>query len=102
MGSDFHTKVRTAAVAGWWSTALMWALLYVTYFIYIFAMGSHPAWMMSVLGPDLDWQFIARVWVVSIVGFKSVAFMMLIASLWLTLWARGLKRSASTTILAST
>jgi hypothetical protein len=81
-------------VAGWWCTLVTWVLLYISYFWFIALERSHSAWYQGVWGPDVDWKFIGRAGLLAFVAFKLLAFMLFISSLWLTLWARGLRRTA--------
>jgi hypothetical protein len=43
-------------------------------------------------GSDLSRAFIQNVWFWAIVAFKLIAWVMALAALWLTLWARQLQK----------
>jgi hypothetical protein len=43
-------------------------------------------------GPGVDWPFVQNVWFWAIAGFKFFVWFMILAVLWLTLWARQLRK----------
>ena len=92
MNDAFEKKVRAAAVAGWWT--LLIAVLFVTlqWLIYLAIMSARPAWLMTLWGPDVTWPFIQNVvfWMVAV--FKLCLWVMAAAVVWLTLWARQLRK----------
>jgi hypothetical protein len=45
-------------------------------------------------GPDVDWAFVQRVWFGAIVFLKFSLWLMAFAVIWLTLWARQLRKQA--------
>jgi hypothetical protein len=60
---------------------------------YLAVISVQPPWLLSLLGPDLSWSFIQNVWFSAIVAFKLIVWLIALAALWLTLWARQLRRS---------
>ena len=93
MNDSFQKKVRSAAVAGWWVVLLALGfllLLWITYFIII---PARPAWLAAMWGPGMDWPFIQNVWFWGIAAFKFCFWLLVLVVLWLTLWARQLRKA---------
>ena len=56
MNDPFTTRVRAAAVAGWWtvlSAVGFGVLLWIAYRLII---SVRPAWVLSAWGPDITWS----------------------------------------------
>ena len=86
MNDDFVRKVRTAAVAGWWTLLIATGFLVVQWLAYIIIINAHPAWMLDFWGGrQVSWDTIQIVWLWMAANFKVV--------IWLSLWARGLRES---------
>ncbi len=94
MNDNFEQRVRAAAVAGWW--VLLIAVVFITlqWIIYLAVMSARPGWFLSMLGPGIDWPFVQNVWFWAIVVLKFVLWLMTLAVIWLTLWARQLRKRA--------
>jgi len=95
MNDQFEKKVRAAAVAGWWVVLIACALLLITWIAYIVIMSARPAWVITMWGQgDVSWAFMQTVslWFMGI--FKLCIWLMILAVLWLTLWARQLRKQA--------
>ena len=92
MNDVFEKRVRAAAVAGWWTVLI--AVLFITlqWIIYIIVMSARPAWLLSMWGPGTDWPFVQQVWFWAIVFLKFVLWLMILIVIWLTLWARQLRK----------
>ena len=95
MNDLFERRVRAAAVAGWWS--LLCAVLFLTSIWLIFQgiMSARPAWILSLWGPDISWEFILTVTIWAVAIFKIALWLLAVVVLWLTLWARQLRKTAS-------
>jgi hypothetical protein len=93
MNDAFEKKVRAAAVAGWSVILIAYALLLVTWLSYLAVMSAQPAWYLSFWGPDVSWAFVQNVWFWVMVAFKFCVWLMILAVLWLTLWARQLRKA---------
>jgi hypothetical protein len=91
MNDVFASRVRAAAVAGWWTLLVAVVFLSLQWGVYLYAMSAHPAWLASVWGPDLGWAFIQRVWLWAFVALKMAMFVAAAVVVWLTLWARQLQ-----------
>lgn len=92
-GDPFEKKVRAAAVAGWWVVLIAVGFLALLWLIYLAVMAVHPAWLLTMWGPGVDWPFVQQVWFWVMAAFKFCIWLMILAVLWLTLWARQLRRA---------
>jgi hypothetical protein len=92
MNDDFERKVRAAAVAGWWVVLAAAGLLLVSWIAYLVVIPARPEWLLVLWGPDLNWQYVQNVWFWAIATFKVIVWFMAMVALWLTLWARQLRR----------
>jgi hypothetical protein len=94
MNDSFEKKVRAAAVAGWWVVLIGYALLLVTGIVYLLLMSARPGWLLTMWGQgDVSWNFVQTLslWFMGV--FKLCIWLIFLAALWLTLWARQLRRS---------
>ena len=94
MNDVFEKRVRAAAVAGWWTVLITVAFITLQWFIYLIVMSARPAWFLATCGPGMDWAFVRIVWFWAIVFLKFVLWLMTLAAIWLTLWARQLRKHA--------
>jgi hypothetical protein len=69
--------------------------LSAVWFIFLGIMSARPAWMLSLWPPDLGWEILQTVTIWAVAIFKLVLWMMAIVVLWLTLWARQLRKSGN-------
>ena len=56
-------------------------------------MNARPEWIRALWGLDVTWAFVQNVWFLVIVVFKFCVWLMALAALWLTLWARQLRKA---------
>ena len=94
MNDVFEKRVRAAAVAGWWT--LLIAVLFITlqWVVYLAVMSARPAWLLAMWGPGVDWAFVHTVWFWAIAFLKFIVWLIVLAVIWLTLWARQLRKRA--------
>ena len=94
MNDPFEKKVRAAAVAvaGWWIVLISIAFLLIQWLAFRAISAQQPAWLLSLWGPELTWSFAQTLWLWVIAIFKLCVWLMILASLWLTLWARQLRK----------
>jgi hypothetical protein len=92
MNDTFEKRVRAAAVAGWWTLLIAVAFLLIQWIVYLLVMSAHPAWVLSLWGPDTTWSFFQTVWFWGIAILKLCLWPQAIVVLWLTLWARQLRK----------
>jgi hypothetical protein len=90
----FERKVQAAAIAAWWLVLVVTLFLSALWIFYLAVLPTEPAWMMSVWGPGLTWDFVRTVFFWSFVGMKLIDWLLAMAALWLTLWARQLRRQS--------
>ena len=92
MNDVFEKRVRAAAIAGWWVTLVAVGFVTLQWLIYLAVMHTRPAWFLAMWGPEVDWAFVHIVCFWAIVVLKFILWLMALATLWLTLWARQLRR----------
>jgi hypothetical protein len=93
MNDLLEKRIRAAAIAGWWVVLIAWGFLLLNWLIYLAAASFQPAWMLSLWGPDISWSFVQNVWFWFLVIFKFCVWLLAIMVLWLTLWARQLRKA---------
>ncbi len=93
MNDAFEKRVRAAAVAGWWTVLITVAFITLQWIIYLIVMSARPAWLLAMWGPDVDSAFVQRVWFWAIAILKFILWLMVLAVIWLTLWARQLRKA---------
>ena len=93
MNDVFEKRVRSAAVAGWWVVLIALGFLLLQWLAYLAVTNARPAWLLSMWGPNLDWAFVQMVWFWGMAILKLVVWLLALASLWLTLWVRQLRKS---------
>jgi len=94
MNDVFENRVRAAAVAGWWTLLIAVGFITLQWVIYVIAMSARPAWLLAMWGPDVDWAFVQRVWFWAIAFLKFSLWLMVFVLIWLTLWARQLRKQS--------
>ena len=94
MNDDFERKIRGAAVAGWWTVLASAAVVLLQWLAYLFVMSSRPAWFLPLWGSP-DWPEAQHLWLLGTVFLKMFVFVLAILCLWLTLWARDLRKRRS-------
>ena len=92
MNDAFEKKVRAAAVAGWWVVLIGYALLTLTWGVYLILVSARPALMLAMWGPDVTWGFMQTVSLWFLGVFKAFLWFLFLVVLWLTLWARKLRK----------
>jgi hypothetical protein len=90
----FEKKVRTAAAAFWWTTLIAVGFIVLQWIVYLGVMHARPACILAMWGPGIDWTFVQMVWFWAIAILKFVLWLMVLTALWLTLWARQLRKHA--------
>jgi hypothetical protein len=93
MKDDFEKKVRGAGVAGWWTLLVAAAVLVLQWLAYLSIMSLRPAWVLSLWGPGVTWEYVQSVWWLATALLKVFLLALTIPCLWLTLWARQLRKT---------
>jgi hypothetical protein len=94
MNNDLERKVRGAGVAGWWTVLASAAVLLLQWVAYLLVMSSRPALLLSLWG-STSWLEVQHLWLLATVFLKIFVLILAILSLWLTLWARELRKGGS-------
>ncbi len=94
MNDVFEQRVRAAAVAGWWTLLIAVGFITLQWVIYLAVMSARPAWLLSMWGPGFDWDFVRIVWFWAIAVLKFSVWLLALLVIWLTLWARQLRKAA--------
>jgi hypothetical protein len=95
MDEIFTKRVRSAAVAGWWTLLIAYCILMIQWFAYLLIMDKHPAGALCIWGEGVTWPEIRTIWLWGMVAYKLVAGMMLFVVIWLTFWARQLAKKSN-------
>jgi len=85
-------RIRSAAAAGWWTLLIGMVFLAVQWILYLVFMSSRPAWLLSLWGPNIGWETINQVWFWALALCKVCLGLLALVALWLTLWARQLRK----------
>jgi hypothetical protein len=92
MNDPFEKKVRAAGVAAWWVVLIGYVLLTLVWLVYLVLIANRPAWLLAMWGPNVGWDFMQTVSLWFMGGFKLFLWFLLLTALWLTLWARQLRK----------
>jgi hypothetical protein len=92
MDDTFSKKVRTAAVAGWWTLLIAYCILLLSWLIYVLVMIRQPAGMFCLWGQGVTWPEIRTIWLWAMVVFKLIIGTMIFIVIWLTIWSRQLAK----------
>jgi len=94
MNDVFQRRVRGAAIAGWWTVLIAAGYLTLVWIVFLVMNSARPAWYQAVLGP-VSWDALQNVALWAIAVLKICIWLMALAVVWLTLWARQLGKVAS-------
>ena len=92
MNDAFGAKVRAAAAAGWWTLLIAGVFLVLQWIAYLVVMAARPAWFLSMWGPGTEWAFAQKAWFWTVLVLKFTLWLLALIVIWLTLWARQLRR----------
>src|ERR1700693_5182377 len=92
MNDTFEKKVRAASIACWWVILIAAGFVTLHWLIYLAVISTQPEWVIAMWGPDVSWVFVQNVWFWAIAGLKFCVCLFAFAALWLTLWARQLRK----------
>ncbi len=94
MNDEFAKRVRSAAIAGWWT--LLAAAIWMTagWLAYLVILNTQPQWMLTLWGGgQLTWSKVQEIGFVMFALFKVILFVALLIVIWLSIWQCKLKRS---------
>jgi hypothetical protein len=92
MGDIFEKRVRSAAIAAWWAILIGVIFFTLQWVAYLIVMSMHPKLLLILWGPETTWPFVQTVWFFGSAVFKLFLGMLALVALWLTLWARQLRK----------
>jgi hypothetical protein len=92
MDEIFIKKVRTAAIAGWWTLLIVYCPLLISWFSYLLIMNRQPEGMLCLWGKGFTWAEIRTIWSWGMLAYKLSVAILLFVVIWLTLWARQLAK----------
>ncbi len=92
MDDLFTKRVRTAAIAGWWTLLIFYCVLLIQWLAYLLITAKQPAGILLIWGEGVTWPEIRTIWLWAMVAFKLSIAMMLFVIIWLTLWAKQLAK----------
>src|SRR5512136_2995139 len=99
MDDVFEKRIRTAAIAGWWTVLIAIGFVLIQWFGYRLIVSAQPAWFLSWWGPgpgtNLTWSTVQKIWFWGLVAIKICIWPLVLVTLWLTLWARQLRKRLS-------
>jgi hypothetical protein len=95
MNDPFEVRIRSAATAGWWTLLVGLAFLLMQWILYLVFMSARPPWLLSLWGPNIGWEAMNQIWFWALVLFKAFLALFAFVALFLTLWARQLRKRPS-------
>ena len=91
MDDLLYKKVHAAAAAGWWT--LMVAVIFATLAWFAFlAMNHCQCPCVSAMWGGVSWDTIRNVALWAMAAFKLVIWTIFLVVVWLTIWARKLRK----------
>jgi len=95
MNDAFVQRVRAASVAAWWTVALGAAMLTASWLMCLVFLHARPDWARALWGGGaMDWDGLQGLYLRMLAVFKLVLWVGAMAAIFLTLWARRLRREA--------
>lgn len=94
MNDNFETRIRCAAIAGWWTLLIATAIFIIQWIVYLLVVPAQPAWVLKLWGAGATWPEVRSVWFWFLCAFKVSLLMLAFVLVWLTLWARQLRKRA--------
>ncbi len=91
MDDLLHKKVRAAAVAGWWTLLIAVIFLTVVWGVFLAMLHCQCPFAKAVWG-GASWDMMLSISIWAMAAFKLVIWTMFLVVVWLTIWARKLKR----------
>ncbi|MFW6159035.1 MAG: hypothetical protein ACOC8E_06720 [Planctomycetota bacterium] len=97
MADQFTVRVRTAAVATWWTVLIGFIWMAVSFGLWRVVLGSCGLLelVQDVWGPGFDTVTMGRVGLVFFGIFKLILFVWVLAAICLSLWARKLRQQGA-------
>jgi hypothetical protein len=90
MSDTFQSRVHAAAVAAWWTFLIASVFFLFQWVVYLGVLATQPRWVVSFWGPGATWESIGPVWFQALVFLKLTLWPLVVAAVWLTVWAKRL------------
>lgn len=91
MNDLLYNKLRAAAGAAWWTLLVGFGILLLVSAWFILALHIRPDWAPPVWA-GVSWDTVEGVGLTIIATFKLLLWMILLVAVFLSVWARRLKR----------
>ena len=95
MDDSLAKRVGSAAAAGWWTILIAAIWLTASWLLWLWLLHAQPGWVLTLWGGGelgLGWQQVQGITLTFMAVAKLILMTVLLVTLWLTLWARRLKR----------
>jgi hypothetical protein len=96
MNETIEFRIRTAATATWWTVLIGLGVLLIQWLLYLVFTALQPGWLLSLWGPNASWNMVQQIWFWGLAIIKACLFLVAFIALWLTLWARQLRKQHRT------
>jgi len=93
MNHSIEPKLKAAVVTGWTVFLIAYVILLVQWVFYVALVKAKPDWFLVLWGTDATWPLVQSVWLYAMVAYKLLLWAFALPVLWLTLWARRLKKT---------
>ena len=87
MNPETAALIQAASVAAWWTTLIAAIWITVAWLVWRVVIKTKPAWLMKLWGFDISWDDVQKVMFYFITIMKIFLFLMVLASIWLTICA---------------
>ncbi len=94
MNDAFSERVRSAAVAGWWTIVIGLVWMGVAWVMYLGLLHAKPDWLITLWGGELMWDQVQSIMLSFLAVFKLMLWAAVLVTIWATLWSRRLRRAA--------
>ena len=97
MNDIFSQRVRSAARAGWWTVLIGAIWLLAAWLIWLAIIHARPEWLRTLWGGRryVAWKEMYLIAIQFMAIFKLILFVCVLATIWLSLWSRRLRRLAA-------
>jgi len=96
MNLSLAKRVGSAAAAAWWMILIAVIWMTVGWLATMGILWAQPDWVLRIWGGGaLTWEQMHRIILNVFAVFKVVLLVLLLGTIWLTLWSRMLKRAES-------
>jgi hypothetical protein len=92
--SELHANVRAAAIAGWWTLLFAVALQVLLWVSYLIFVKPRPMWVLDLVGLRASWATVQTVWLSMLAVYRLMVAVVLLVTVWLTLWGRQLGKQS--------